>query len=149
MSKSDKSNRVSRDSENRVLEGGRNKYNMKYVSCLNVPDHIRKEGHEYFWERLSIRGQIDNALDNAMMRGWKPVPIDRDPGRFTDILERNPLSRKYVCQGDVMLMEREIELGTEERERNHNNSLDSLENSPAYNFNDREIKDRHNIGNLR
>lgn len=147
---------MSNDRKSRALEGrqfdgrttrtGESKYNMEYVNCTYVPEHIKKEGFDYYWERTSLRGQTDSALDAALRRGWIPVPIDRDPDRFCDILERNPLSRKFICQGDVILLEREKIITDQERQTNDKVSMERLTSSPAYNYRDPM---KHTIGTVR
>jgi hypothetical protein len=124
------------------------KYDMNYMSSTDIPDHVKQPGFEYYWERHSIRGQTDSALDFALRRRWQPVPIERDPGRFSDILDRNPLSRKYICQGDVILLEREIAIGEAEKEYNANLSHERVVTSPAYNFKNENVKS-HSIGTVR
>jgi hypothetical protein len=143
-----KSERQSRGLEVRAAEkeDKRSKYNMGYVSSTDVPEHIKKEGFDYYWERTSLRGQTDSSLDAALRRGWIPVPIDRDPDRFCDILERNPLSRKFICQGDVILLEREKVMTDQERQTNDKVSMERLTSSPAYNYRDPM---KHTIGTVR
>jgi len=143
-----KSERQSRGLEVRAAEKGdkRSKYNMGYVSSTDVPEHIKKEGFDYYWERTSLRGQTDSSLDAALRRRWVPVPIDRDPERFCDILERNPLSRKFICQGDVILLEREKVITDQERQTNDKVSMERLTSSPAYNYRDPM---KHTIGTVR
>lgn len=145
-----KSERESRGLDVRAAEkqDKRARYNMKYVSSTDIPEHIRKPGFEYYWERTTIRGATDSALDAAIRRGWTPVPIDRDPSRFSDILERNPLSRKYLCQGDVILLEREKELCDEETEANNQLSIERVVTSPAYNYKDKNPQS-NSIGTVR
>ena len=138
--------RKSRASEGRTTRNGGTKYNMNYVSSTDLPDHVKKEGFDYYWERTSIRGQIDSALDAAIRKGWNPVPVDRDPGRFSDILDRNPLSRKFICQGDVILLEREQVISENEKQANDKLSLERLTTSPAYNYKDPM---KHTIGSVR
>lgn len=121
-------------------------YKMDYTSPIDVPEHIKKEGFDYYWERTSLRGQTDSSLDAALRRGWIPVPIDRDPDRFCDILERNPLSRKFICQGDVILLEREKVMTDQERQTNDKVSMERLTSSPAYNYRDPM---KHTIGTVR
>lgn len=143
-----KSERQSRGLDVRACdkEDKRSKYNMNYVSSTDIPNHVKKEGFDYYWERTSIRGQLDSALDAAIRRGWNPVPIDRDPGRFNDILERNPLSRKFICQGDVILLEREQVISESEKQANNKLSMERLTSSPAYNYKDPM---KHTIGTVR
>ena len=143
-----KSERQSRSLEVRAAEkeDKRSKYNMGYVSSTDVPEHIKKEGFDYYWERTSLRGQTDSSLDAALRKGWIPVAIDRDPQRFCDILERNPLSRKFICQGDVILLEREKVITDQERQTNDKVSMERLTSSPAYNYRDPM---KHTIGTVR
>lgn len=109
-------------------------YNMKYVSLVDIPEHVQKEGFRYFWERTSIKGAADSALDNSIRNGWNPVPLERDPAMFSDILDRNPLSRKFMCKGDVMLLEKEEELCEQEELQYKETSVRRVEDSQAYNF---------------
>lgn len=109
-------------------------YNMKYVSMTYVPEHVKKNGYTYFWERTSIKGGADSALDASIRRGWQPVPLDRDPSLFSDILDRNPLSRKYICKGDVILLEREKEICEAERIHHKETSVRRVEDSEAYDY---------------
>jgi len=143
-----KSERQSRGLDVRAAdkEDKRSKYNMNYVSSTDIPNHVKKDGFDYYWERTSIRGQLDSALDAAIRRGWNPVPIDRDPGRFNDVLERNPLSRKFICQGDVILLEREQVISESEKQANNKLSMERLTSSPAYNYKDPM---KHTIGTVR
>ena len=142
------SERQSRGLETRTADkkDKRSKYKMEYVSSTDVPDNVKKEGFDYYWERTSLRGQTDSSLDAALRRGWIPVPIDRDPDRFCDILERNPLSRKFICQGDVILLEREKFMSDQERQTNDKVSMERLTTSPAYNYRDPM---KHTIGTVR
>jgi hypothetical protein len=121
-------------------------YKMNYTSPTDIPEHLKRDGFEQYWERLSLRGQHDSALDTALVKGWKPVPIERDPTRMCDILGRNPMSSKYVCQGDVILLERELEIGVEEKEKNNKMALDRVTTHPAYNYRDPK---NHTIGTVR
>jgi len=145
-----KSERQSRGLEVRAAdnEDKRNKYEMKYVSSTEIPLHVKKEGFDYYWERTSIRGQLDSALDAALRKGWSPVPVDRDPSRFSDILDRNPLSRKFVCQGDVILLEREKSISDQEQMENEKLSIERLTSSPAYNYKANNPQN-HSIGKVR
>jgi len=141
-----KSDRQSRGLDTRRAEKDetRVKYNMDYISSTDIPEHIKRPGFEYYWERHSIRGQNDAALDASLRRGWKPVPIDRDPQRFCDILDRNPLSRKFICQGDIILLEREVEIGQAEKEGRASLSHERVVTSPAYNFKNENVKSHYN-----
>lgn len=112
----------------------RPKYDMDYTSAVHIPDYVKKEGFDYFLERLSLKGKQDNALDNAYRRGWRPVPVDRDPHRFVDPLKRNPLGEEFICIGDTILLEREKELSDKETGDNEKKSRDRLEQSEAYNY---------------
>jgi len=145
-----KGDRIPRGVEVRKAEkdNTRVKYNMNYISSTDIPDSVKQPGFEYYWERHSIRGAADSALDMALRRGWKPVPITRDPGRFCDILNRNPLAREYICQGDIILLERENEIGEMERAGNADLSVERVTTSPAYNFKKENYRS-HSIGTVR
>lgn len=121
-------------------------YKMNYTSPIDIPEHLKREGFDQYWERTSIRGQHDSALDIALVKGWRPVPIDRDPTRMCDILGRNPLSSQYVCQGDVVLVERESELCAAENEKSNKQARERVTTHAAYNFRDPK---NHTIGTVR
>ncbi len=80
--------------------------NMDYLSPLDVPEGVKKEGFSYAWVRKSIRGEDDYRVEQMAARGWTPVPADRCPGMSLDPLNRNVLSKEFVCYKDVLLMER-------------------------------------------
>jgi hypothetical protein len=109
-------------------------YKMDYSLSTDVPEYLKRPGFSYMWERHSLRGEIDNALDNALSRGWKPVPRERWKGTDFDILKRNPLSAQYILAGDVILLEIETEILEQQRLHEQDLSLSKLEQSHAYRF---------------
>ena len=97
--------RTSREMENRTNEM-REVYETDYISPLSVPEAVKRDGYSYAWVRKDIRGQEDFRVEEMAAKGWTLVPADRAPGIALDPLERNPLSRKYLCYKDLILMER-------------------------------------------
>jgi hypothetical protein len=39
---------------------------------------IRREGHEWAYDRTSEVGKLDKALDEAALKGWTVVDMKRD-----------------------------------------------------------------------
>lgn len=109
-------------------------YRMDYISQTHIPEHIKFEGYDYYWERTSVRGKPDYAVDNARRRGWTPVPISRDPGGSMDYLQANPYAAKFVCTGDVILMERPTNIGIWEKEEQNKISHKREVESEAYGY---------------
>jgi hypothetical protein len=79
---------------------------MDYLSPLEIPHSMRKEGYSYAWIRKSIRGEDDFRVEQMAARGWTPVPSSRCPALSFDPLDRNPLSKNFICYKDLLLMER-------------------------------------------
>ena len=97
--------RSTRDSEKRVHEM-RETYDMEYVSPLSLPPGVKKEGYSYRYVNISSEGEENYRVEEMMARGWTPVPVDRAAKFAVDPLGRNPMSKKYICYKDVVLMER-------------------------------------------
>jgi len=97
--------RTNREMETRIHEE-RESYNMDYISPLSIPDGVKKDGYSYAFVRKDIRGQDDFRVEEMAAKGWTLVPAERAKGITFDPLERNPLSKKYICYKDVILMER-------------------------------------------
>lgn len=121
-------------------EGQRPNYKMEFALNTEVPEYIKRPGYSYFWERHSLREGLDTALDNALSKGWRPVPRERWKGQEYDILKRNPLSDKYILAGDVILLEIETELLNQQRLYDQDMSLNKLEQSHAYKFKKEEAR---------
>lgn len=107
---------ATRESEQRS-HAMRNDYSMDYISPLDVPDSIKKDGYSYRWVNISIKGEENYRIDDMAAKGWTLVPVDRNPNVAFDPLGRNPLSKQYVCYKDVVLMERPTVYSDRERER--------------------------------
>src|SRR5574343_1165420 len=104
-----KNERRTRDTENRMFDKdeNRNFYNHDYISPLTIPDYVIEPGFEYYWERRSIKGQMDTALSMAYKRGWRPVKVSDDPDRMpSDLLELDEVAKAYICEGDCILLKR-------------------------------------------
>lgn len=97
--------RSTRDSEARIHEE-RPEYSMDYLSPLDVPFGVKKEGYSYRWVNTGIKNEPNFRVEEMAAKGWTLVPNDRAPGRSFDPLGRNPLSNKYIAYKDVILMER-------------------------------------------
>lgn len=122
-----------RESEKRIHEMIP-EYDMDYDSPLEVPPSIKKDGYSYKWVNTSIKGEANYNIDKKASRGWTLVPKDRAKGISFDPLNRNPLSKDYICYKDVVLMERPTIYCDKEREhydklnRNKINSLRHVSN---------------------
>ena len=79
---------------------------MNYLSPLEIPGAVKRDGFTQAWVRKSVRGEDDFRVEEMVARGWTPVPASRCPGLALDPLGRSPLSQKFVCYKDVILMER-------------------------------------------
>jgi len=89
-----------------VREDVRPDLNMDYLSPLEVPESVKKDGFSYAWVRKSAGGEDDFRVEEMAQRGWTPVPAERCVQLSLDPLNRNPLSKNFVCYKDVLLMER-------------------------------------------
>ena len=83
----------------------RNDYDMDYISPLDIPASVKKDGYSYRWVNTSIKGEENYRIDEMAAKGWTLVPVDRSPNIAFDPLGRNPLSKQYICYKDVVLME--------------------------------------------
>ena len=120
-----RSNRTPRDHEVRDYDK-RETYDMDYKSRLSTPDGVKKDGYSYLWARKEVKGQDDYRLEELIAKGWKPVPADRIPGRASDPLNRNPLSKEFFCTKDLILLEREEIYTQREIDAQHNFSNNKL-----------------------
>jgi hypothetical protein len=116
----------------RIISRPKAQYAFKLST--DIPEYIKRPGFTCYWERHSIKGKPDEALDHALSLGWKPVPKERWTGNEYDILKRNPLSDKFVLAGDLILLEIENELLENIRTAQCNAALDAIEHSEAYNY---------------
>jgi hypothetical protein len=126
-----------RESETRNLgDVTRLKYNMEHQSILHIPESVIRDGFEYYWERRNIKGGYDSAFERAYAKGWRPVGIERDPGRF-NLYESDgdSVTKRYICAADTILLERETSLCREEREFNIRKAHESEVESNAYKYN--------------
>jgi hypothetical protein len=76
---------------------------------------------------------------NWYKRGWRPVKVSDDPDRIpSDLLELDEVAKVYICEGDCILLKREIKRGEMERKKHNEYSLKMATESKAYNFNDKK-----------
>jgi hypothetical protein len=123
-----KNTRSTREGENRANEMLES-YSMGYVSGLDIPASVKKEGYSYAWVRSNLRGQMDGRVEEMAEQGWELVPADRAKKASLDPLDRNPLAKKYFCRKDLILMERPEEFSRRETEalnRLNENKIRSL-----------------------
>jgi hypothetical protein len=92
-------------------------FDMDYISPLDIPDSVKKDGYSYRWVNTSIKGEQNYRIDEMVAKGWTLVPVDRNPNVVYDPLGRNPLSSQYICYKDVVLMERPSIYSDRERQR--------------------------------
>lgn len=81
-------------------------YDVDYLNPLEVPPGVAKEGYDYHWARKDIRGEDDYRIERLIAQKWTPVPAERSTVFVYDPLGRNPLSKKFICTKDLLLMER-------------------------------------------
>ena len=95
-------------------------YNMGYVSPLDLPPGVARDGFKYVWEQRECRGEATYRVEMLASQGWNLVPSDRAPRFSIDPLKRNPVSNQYICWRDLILMEAPAEL-VERKEEYFNN----------------------------
>lgn len=110
-----KSTRSSELRQNNMMK----QYNMGYVSPLDLPPGVAREGFKYSWEQRECHGQPNHRIEMLASQGWTLVPSDRAPMFSVDPLKRNPISNQYLCYKDLILMEAHEELA-EMKERYYN-----------------------------
>lgn len=123
-----KNTRSTREAENRANEMMET-YSMNYVSGLEIPASMKKEGYNYAWVRSNLRGEMDGRVEEMAAKGWELVPADRAKNAALDPLDRNPMAKKFYCKKDLILMERPEEFSRRETEvlnRLNENKIRSL-----------------------
>jgi hypothetical protein len=136
--------RKSRNNESREYESrdheeneGRSFYNNDYVGILEIPKSVIKEDHDYYYERRSLKGQIDSALEIAYSKKWRPIEVSRDTSRFDmGLYDSDDVAKKYICKGDAILLERPSEIGHYEKRALEDLSIKRAKDSNAYKFKD-------------
>lgn len=119
--------RSSRDTESRTHDMDMRDAHVMDYTGLAVPRAAIRDGYIPRWVNTGIRGMETFNVQEAVMNGFQFVPVDRVPGYNLDPLHRNPLSTQYICNKDLVLMEREIEL-EERSKRRRNEKNDKLIN---------------------
>ncbi len=120
--------RKDREVETRVHEM-REVYDTEYTSPIAIPPGVKKDGYSYRWVNTGIKGAENHRVEEMAAKGWTLVPADRAPGFSFDPLERNPMSKKFICYKDVILMERPehfLKRETDNFHRLNDNKIKSL-----------------------
>lgn len=105
-------------------------YSMGYVSPLDLPRGLARDGYTYYWAARELAGQPTYEVEELCARGWEIVPSDRCPHYNSDPLKRHPYSSQYLCYKGLILMERPEIYHFKEQEalyRFNNHRLNSLE----------------------
>jgi hypothetical protein len=106
-------NRINREREIRASALS-NTYEMEFTNPLSLPPGVAKDGFVYHWGRMSVKGKDDYRLEELLKEGWSVVPAERAESYVNlDPLNRNPLGKQFICQKDVILLEKEAKLVNE------------------------------------
>jgi hypothetical protein len=106
-----RTSRTRESRENNQLQ----QYHMGFVSPLDLPPGIARDGFDYYWAAKDIRGEIVYEIEELSAKGWTLVPGDRCSAYNPDPLKRNSYSSQYYCRKELILMERESVLGYPEK----------------------------------
>jgi len=95
-----------RDAQTRDLEA-REMFDTDYVSLLDIPHEVRREGYDCRWVRYRVGNERDNQFEMAIRRGYEPIPLERVPNKYRlDFISGDEVSSKYFTAKDTVLMER-------------------------------------------
>jgi hypothetical protein len=119
-----------REHETRLHEK-RVEYNMGYVSPLDVPDCVKKDGFTQVWVPTEVRGAPTRQVEQMAARGWTLVPADRAPDFSFDPLKRTPLASQYICSAELILMERPTIYSDRDREYRNRMNESKINNLPG------------------
>jgi len=100
--------RTTRDEETRDMHLSEN-FKFGNANPYDLPRGVFREGYSFHWGRTYVKGLIDNNLEHLMRKGWELVPASRTTGTSLAPLNRNPLSKEFICTYDTILMERPID----------------------------------------
>jgi hypothetical protein len=92
-------------------------YNMEYVSPLDLPVGVAREGFVYCWANKDASHQVESLI----RQGWEVVSSDRAPGHAIDPFKKYENMNSYFWYKDAILMEISEVLAS--RIRNYNQSL--------------------------
>jgi len=110
--------RTTRDEETRDMDL-MEEYNFEYANPFDLPRGVYREGYSFHWGRTAFQGvnTYDYRTEELLRKGWQLVPKDRTTDKLLDpLVGKNPLSEKYICTFNKVLMERREEY--KEREIN-------------------------------
>ena len=102
-----RSTRLGESRTNEMLK----QYNMEYVSPLELPPGVARDGYKYYWANKDIPHQVETLV----RKGWEIVPSDRCPSYSVDPLKRNENMNSYIWYIDLILMEIPEVLAQKER----------------------------------
>lgn len=100
--------RTSRDEETRDMDL-MEEYNLEYANPFDLPPGVYREGYSFNWARITFQGinTYDYRVEELLRKGWQLVPRERSTDKLLDpLLSRNPLSEKYICTFNKVLVER-------------------------------------------
>lgn len=92
-----RSTRLAESRQNEMLK----QYNMEYVSPLDLPHGVAREGFKYAWANKDAQHQVETMC----RQGWEVVSSDRAPGYVMDPFKRNENLNSFFWYRDVVLME--------------------------------------------
>lgn len=92
-----RSTRLAESRSNEMLK----QYNMEYVSPLDMPEGVAREGFKYAWANKNTPHQVENMC----RQGWEVVPSDRTSAYAIDPLKRNQIYSDFIWYKDAILME--------------------------------------------
>jgi hypothetical protein len=110
---------IDRDKNGRLIVLGHNGERLSRTRLddggdrFHVPPEIIPAGWEYQWVVDSVNGNKEIVSDQALVfweNGWRPVPADRHPGRYTPVGTKG-----NIVRGGMVLMERPKALCDEAR----------------------------------
>lgn len=106
---------------------------MDYKGKLHIPDEMIPPDVEYYFVRISTRGEPDSSRMVEMRRkGWTPVPASRHPELvFTDFFNSLDKYSDVIYSDGLLLCERSKRLGKIEQQRLEDKNLQVLTSMPG------------------
>lgn len=105
--------RLAESRQNEMLK----QYNMEYISPLDMPHGVARDGFRYCWANKDAPHQVEMMC----RQGWEVVSSDRAPSYALDPLKRNENYNAFFWWGDAILME--IPEILHQRMRAHNQAM--------------------------
>lgn len=128
--------------EKQIEERGQQEDRLFGIDMTNPLDAIRKlvqeDGFTYEWQRYKLRDRQDSAYAFAIARGWEPIDKSKLPARYNlegfEIYNPDPVSQKFICYGDLILMRRSNTLHEKEKMEKAEEARRSVEMADSYNY---------------